>query len=809
MHLVVKENKGRWKRRRVWKTSEGVGAWRSGWGRGGVGGGVEEWVGAWRSGWGRGGVGGGGYRQSGSELMNIKIDKDHTCCQIQQRLSWRCQLQAGKPLSAGKSRAIQEGLQQSICFEKAAVSISIKEIITMQMMRPLHLVLVPTLLIGMCYGQVTNEQVDEAIAKAVKVYQDQLAEIRTYFGNLARQVMLQQFNSEQRIRTDGYSGVKAVRGGPHGPRNYYSKSVLGSRFIAIHDHANYMRTVGMGEINAVINGVEFTTRHNDYKLVMPSTNSSDYHKTEPLPFPDVPPSVLAKKDVDDQIQEMRAYFKAFATQNTTIRDYRPYFKANMCYMEGAWTLDKSIEEPFHSERHQLDAASWLQLQSLIRYGAYTGTKSPEENFAHLPTAIMFVNKTTGAPSFAQWNYRILCSPIEEDIPLSYIKQMPDLQYTVPHGRVGASNRNLRVARFVLYEHEQNSYHKYGLLDRIFYNITGKDNMPSSLRQESYGKTLYVPGSRDLQDTSRYARSTELGGTDAMGNRFVARGFNDPNLFCAETTQPRVAPITLERCKTQGRGWRKTEVCQTIETRFSWAIPLEIVYLTPLSSWNPYKIHLFQNRRETTDNGKLGGGSVEKALRGADNSRYYITPTEFYRGRLGSVDKADTARGGVWVRDHQNVSRRCSAAGQRILTPDIEGVGRVRLRYPIAPLHGEGSAVWKELNALSDYFMAKTFSKEEKTKLINFRMTATTKTPPGEHDHEFALSVFDFKKIRDEGQTRTVMTSQDQGHSHELVVRYARGRFEYKTCSGFRLCRDDHPRELIPDPDDVALNIDSS
>ena len=27
-------------------------------------------------GWGRGGVGGGGYRQSGSELMNIKIDKD-------------------------------------------------------------------------------------------------------------------------------------------------------------------------------------------------------------------------------------------------------------------------------------------------------------------------------------------------------------------------------------------------------------------------------------------------------------------------------------------------------------------------------------------------------------------------------------------------------------------------------------------------------------------------------------------------------------------------------------------------------------
>ena len=33
-------------------------------------------------------------------------------------------------------------------------------------------------------------------------------------------------------------------------------------------------------------------------------------------------------------------------------------------------------------------------------------------------------------------------------------------------------------------------------------------------------------------------------------QFVARGFNDPNLFCAETTQPRVAPITLDRCTTR-------------------------------------------------------------------------------------------------------------------------------------------------------------------------------------------------------------------------------------------------------------------
>ncbi|KAK3737641.1 hypothetical protein RRG08_009333 [Elysia crispata] len=383
--------------------------------------------------------------------------------------------------------------------------------------------------------------------------------------------------------------------------------------------------------------------------------------------------------------------------------------------------------------------------------------------------------------------------------------MEDLQYNVPHGKVGADNRNLRIARFVLYEHEQNNYQRYGLLDRIFYNITGKDNIPSNLRQESYGNDLFVPGSspKELQDTSRYARSTELGGEDAMGNKFVARGFNDPNLFCAETTQPRVAPITLDRCTTRRQKGKKVEECEVVETRFSWAIPLEIVYLTPLSSWNPYDILYSDDKKAATGGGKFNGATEEKAFNGTDRARYYITPVQFYKGRTDSDDSADTARNGVWVRDSSGTARKCSASGLRILLPEIEGVGRVRLRYPIAPIHGEGSAVWKELNALSDYLMSKSEFEEEKSTLVNFRMSLTTKTPPGIHDHEFTLSVFDFKKIRDEGQTRKVTTTLAQGHTHDLVVHYKNGRFEYKSCSGSRTCKDKHPRELIPDPDDVA------
>ena len=53
----------------------------------------------------------------------------------------------------------------------------------------------------------------------------------------------------------------------------------------------------MGELMVAMNGVEFRTRHNDYKLRMPCRNCTDYNKIEDIPFPDVPPSVLAKSNL--------------------------------------------------------------------------------------------------------------------------------------------------------------------------------------------------------------------------------------------------------------------------------------------------------------------------------------------------------------------------------------------------------------------------------------------------------------------------------------------------------------------------------
>jgi len=46
-------------------------------------------------------------------------------------------------------------------------------------------------------------------------------------------------------------------------------------------------------------------------------------------------------------------------------------------------------------------------------------------------------------------------------------------------------------------------------------------------------------------------------------------------------------------------------------------------------------------------------------------------------------------------------RSVTSSGMRIFTPSIPGVGIMRLRYPVFPVHQEGNAIWKSLQALQD------------------------------------------------------------------------------------------------------------
>ena len=205
----------------------------------------------------------------------------------------------------------------------------------------------------------------------------------------------------------------------------------------------------MGEVIAVLNGVEFRTRHNDYKLLRPSTTSIEYRAVEDIPLPDVPKSVKDKSSVSDQVDEMKAYFRAWAEQNTTIRDYKDYFKPVLCYMEGAWTKSvETIQESFASDRHHLDASTWEELEDKEIFNSYAGTKDLNENLAFLPKAIFGIENGV-FPKLAQWNYRILCHELKDDLPLDRLQAVEDISLRMKYSRSMISHMHSRAARFQL------------------------------------------------------------------------------------------------------------------------------------------------------------------------------------------------------------------------------------------------------------------------------------------------------------------------------------------------------------------------
>eukprot|EP01083_Nonionella_stella_P293878 999323_1 len=121
---------------------------------------------------------------------------------------------------------------------------------------------------------------------------------------------------------------------------------------------------------------------------MPSLKSYEYNEIEEIEFPDVPDAVKKAGSVDNQITEMQEWFRAFKTQNHTHRNYSLYFKPILCYLEGTWITDSdSILEPFTSDRHYIDAATWKELHDKVRWMANSGRKDTNENYATLPSSV--------------------------------------------------------------------------------------------------------------------------------------------------------------------------------------------------------------------------------------------------------------------------------------------------------------------------------------------------------------------------------------------------------------------------------------
>ncbi|KAL4240644.1 hypothetical protein ACF0H5_001435 [Mactra antiquata] len=647
--------------------------------------------------------------------------------------------------------------------------------------------------------------------------------------DLTRQVMLQQTFVEERIRSDGSSGLKQVRVHHAGTRPYYTGDFADSSVAGIHEHSSNIRTIGMGELNVVLNGVEFRTRHNDYRLRMPVTDDKTYNKVKDIPYPDVPPQVLNKATVPEQVAEMREWFKAFKNQDHSVRDYRKYFKPVLCYMEGGWTTNtKTLEEPFFSDRHFIDASSWFDLQDKVRYTSYSGGKSNLENFAYLPTTIM--NVVNGTPEYAQWNYRIVCHPLNDDLPTNVFMLQDDLTVRMSRGLKMDQVNNTRLARYTLRarltaRHRDGMSYGWGLLDDLMYQIPGKDNYGVNITDAGLGLTLYdIRQSNPLLplNTANYHRYYKVEEKDAMGQKNVKRGFSDPNLFAAQTTSAHISPLSMTNCEKHRdqTTHHMVETCTPITERYTWAIPLEVIYMTPLLKWNPYNLHhvYASSGKAIYDvvhgpNGTRNGGlNPEKAYNGTHNKAFYRTPAEFFSTtKAVGADRADTAKGSVGVLDRHGVVRNTMASGTRIVLPAIDGIGRVRTRYPIMPLHNDGNPTKKEVDALKDMVMRMpTYSslfEEEPTTVSNanalhasqphlLKVAQTTRDPPGLHSHDVLITQGDIDDMKNGDVIKGLLTSVDNSHQHSIDIRMNQNdEFIIDSCDGMSHCWDGHDNHL--------------
>ena len=615
-------------------------------------------------------------------------------------------------------------------------------------------------------------------------------------GTLGRNMILAQFSEEQRIRSEGHSGLTNVRGLYDGDAAYDDGTYSNGAVASIHDHADNIIVVGIGEIQAVLNGVEFRTRHNDYNLNMPSTTSDEYGATEPIQYPDVPPEVEAKLTVEDEIIEMQEWFRAFKTQNKSHRNYTQYFKPILCYLEGTWVLDDdALEEPFDSDRHEIDAASWKQLHDKIRWMMNSGRKNSLENLAHLPSAIRNLYNET-YPITSNWEYRILCHPLKNDVPLERFRIADDLSVQLMGSPLTREELELsRRARFELSTfintanidgdvRWQSGRRRWNYLDYLMEQIPGKDNYGANINDtmpDGTGQVIHYETDEPL-NSGYYSRFYGMMDEDAMGSSKHRRGWADRWLFAAKTTQSKVSPVEFDFELEDENG---NDVYYRTVSRWSYAIPLEIIFQTPLSNWNPYNIEYHETSDYDYSRSGECSGDTNDAFDGWTKNNAYFTPEAFFNG-ITTTSSADTANGAVCALGDDGQAKSVMASGHWITFPEIaNNVGYVRQRYPIFPIHDNGYPSYKEVKALEDIVLGDDY--DDTTSGIDFFGDSrdliygfTVYLQGGGHQHEmyiagwkvYWLGWYDYNtetyrngsdyKIEVDAETRN-------GHSHTVTI----------------------------------------
>eukprot|EP00486_Rosalina_sp_Unknown_P006766 CAMPEP_0201573750 /NCGR_PEP_ID=MMETSP0190_2-20130828/17775_1 /ASSEMBLY_ACC=CAM_ASM_000263 /TAXON_ID=37353 /ORGANISM="Rosalina sp." /LENGTH=408 /DNA_ID=CAMNT_0048001077 /DNA_START=1 /DNA_END=1223 /DNA_ORIENTATION=+ len=79
---------------------------------------------------------------------------------------------------------------------------------------------------------------------------DTVKDLQASIGHLSRMLILAQFSTEQRVRSEGDSGLTNVRGHYDGDAAYDDGTYTNGAVASIHDHSDNILIVGIGEIQA-------------------------------------------------------------------------------------------------------------------------------------------------------------------------------------------------------------------------------------------------------------------------------------------------------------------------------------------------------------------------------------------------------------------------------------------------------------------------------------------------------------------------------------------------------------------------------
>jgi len=520
-------------------------------------------------------------------------------------------------------------------------------------------------------------------------------------NTIQMQVMMQDAYMAESDRNTGDSGIKATRNYNLGIRSYETDShVTDNTLLGIHDWANHRTKLPYGQMTAVINGIEFRTAHTVVDIEKPSDSNSGYDEMQPIEFPPVPPSVLAQTTVADQITEMQSYFVQWR-KNNNFNEVEKYFKVILCYLEGAW--EKLSDQKVAERTTLLDEA---------RFAAATGTMHKDKSFPFLPTRLMkFANgpDDTTIPEYSYWNYRIKCAPVttegNHNVDYSTLRPVEDLASRMRNNERLVAHKNYRRARYMYDKRERRSC-MWCSIDYLMEKIPGKDNYGGFLADTAFqANATHILSTADILNTAYYHRVYKAIKRGAMGVTSRSRGFSDTHMFMAQTSRPEVASLTTTDCRNTDDG-----SCVEYEQRWTYAIPLEIIVLTPLHSWNPYNLTYYSdnsdpNYAEVDAGGRNGGLTKDTAYAGIRDDLFFQTPAEFFTSGEFQSDAADiTTNKAVGVLGPDGEVKRVRPSGIRFNFPNIPTIWRARQRFPMFPIYNDGSTVLKNVEGLKDAMM---------------------------------------------------------------------------------------------------------